>query len=780
MIKQFKQLDENDRKMKDGDMHTAMIKRSHVGRIGYKLSFAFSGLALLLITNSASAACKGVNCVCAPSEIQFSSPVLVPDEDGQYPISLEADNVESQGEDVVTLTGNAEVTQGRQTVVADKLQYYRQSERVVAEGSVEMISLNGDYLSSDAIDVHVPTQIGTLKNSQFKLARGISRLDGIDTVQIESRGSAELVSLEGEGFMRLENADYSTCPEGNQSVIIGARSLELDRTGGVGRARGATIRFKGVPIFYAPYFSFPLNDQRKTGFLTPGYGSDEESGNIFEFPWYWNIAKNQDATITPRFFTDRGLQLAGEYRLRTQSSSTLINAEVLPDDDLFGDDRDLLSIQHSQQLTRNLSARINYNDVSDIDYFNDLRSDIRSFSTSFVPRDIQLNYSNQFFRVRARANEYQIIDDRISSSNAPYERLPSLTFSTNLPEGPYGSSYGVNGSYTNFNSDTRVEGTRTSINPYVELPFENLWGYVKPKLSVYSSSYSLDNVELGVEDSPSFTVPILSIDSGLYFEKNTNWFGEGALQTLEPRLFYAYAPEEDQSDVPIFDTSQVSLNNFSNIFRANRFFGSDRVGDTNQVTLGLTTRIIDNETGSQRLTASIGQLYLLDDLEQNLSASNVIEKGLGDLLAEVRTQSTGPWTTYSFLQYDHEESELRTARFAIGYEPKDDNRKNVQIGYYRSQLRSRVVDQLTVNANWPISDRWQFFGSERYSIEDSESLETRAGLEYNGCCWKLRFIGTSRVDTRLRRTNPSDSDDKRNAFFIELELTALGRIRTGL
>ena len=284
MIKQLKQLDDNDSKM---NVTLANIKAKDKKS---KLGIAIGGLALFFVMTSASAACKGVNCVCVPSELQFASPALEPDADGQYPISLEADNVESEGDDVVTLTGNAEVSQGRQTVVADKLQYYRQSERVVAEGRVEMISETGDYLASDAIDVHVPTQIGTLRNSQFKLAQGISSADGIDTVQIESRGSAELVSLEGEGFIRLEKANYSTCPEGNQSVVIGARSLELDRTGGVGRARGATVRFKGVPILYAPYISFPLNDQRKTGFLTPGFGSDEESGNIYEFPWYWNLS----------------------------------------------------------------------------------------------------------------------------------------------------------------------------------------------------------------------------------------------------------------------------------------------------------------------------------------------------------------------------------------------------------------------------------------------------------------------------------------------------------
>lgn len=778
------------------------------------LNAAALWLATSVVAPNALAACKGVNCACKPSEIQFQSPVLTSDEDGQYPISLEADNVEADGDDLVTLKGNAEVTQGRQTIVADELQYYRASERVVAQGSVEMISEKGDYLASDSIDVHVPTQIGSMTNSSFKLSQRLTRAEGVDTVQIQSRGSADVVNLEGEGFVRLENAKYTTCPEGNESVVIGARELELDQTGGVGRARGATIRFKGVPIFYTPYISFPLNKDRKTGLLTPGFGSDEESGNVLELPWYWNIAKNQDATITPRYYTERGAQLGAEYRRRTTNSSTYIYGEILPNDELYeaelnagraeGDDfingdRSLLTLQHSQQITDNLSAQINYNDVSDIDYFNDLRNDVRYFSATFVPRDVQLNYSHEYFRVRARANQYQIIDDRVNALRAPLERLPSLWMSTNLPDGPYGIRYGLSASIVNFDGNDaefqvdgetrrRIDGTRTAINPYVQVPFESLWGYVKPTLSLHSRTYSLNNVVGDNEDSPSFTVPILAVDSGLFFERNTNWFGSGALQTLEPRIYYVYAPEEDQSDVPIFDTSQVSLNNFSNIFRANRFFGEDRVGDTNQVTIGVTSKILDNETGDQRLVASIGQLYLLDDLEVSLfNGQAPIEKGLGDLLAEVRTESEGPWTTYSFLQYDHDESELRTARFAVGYQPKDDNRKNIQVGYYRSNFpgfagaENTIVDQLTVNANWPISDRWQFFASERYSIEDSESLDTTAGLEYNGCCWKVRFIGSNRVNSRLRRSINSDNrNDKKTAYFIEFELTSLGRLRTGL
>lgn len=748
-----------------------------------------SSLSYFSIPLAADAACKGINCVCKPSELNFASPASQKNEDGQYPISLEADDVQAQGEDLVELNGNAEVQQGRQTIVADNLKYYRQSERVVATGNVELISERGDYLSSDSIDVVASTQIGTLQNTEFKLAKGLKSADGVDTVQIQSRGSADVVNLEGEGFVRLENAQYTTCPEGNESVLVGARELELDRVGGIGRARGATIRFKGVPIFYAPYLTFPLNDQRKTGFLTPSYGSDEESGNIIEVPWYWNIAKNQDATITPKYYTDRGLQVTGEYRHQSANSSTLIYGEVLPSDDLFdsndedtltGDSRDLLSIQHTQQFTDNLSGSINYNDVSDIDYFNDLRNDVRYFSATFVPRDAQLNYSHEYFSLRVRANEYQVIDDRVT--NAPFERLPSVSFSTRLPDGPYGMEYGVDASYINFASDTRDdEGRRLAVTPYLELPFENLWGYVKPRVSLHHRSYSLDRANSELDDSPSFNVPILSIDSGIYLERNASWFGDSAVQTLEPRLYYVYAPEEEQSDAPLFDTRQISLNNFGNIFRETRFFGGDRVGDTNQATIGVTSRIIDSEGGDERLKLSVGQLVLLDDLEQNLAQDQIIEKGLGDLLVEMRTRSKGAWTTYSFVQYSHEEDEsLQTARFSFGYQPKDDNRKELSVGYYFREAGDDDVEQLTYNANWPISDRWQIFGSGRYSLERSENIASSIGVEYNGCCWKLRLIGSDRVDSRrLRNLDPTD-DDSRTAVFLELELTSLGSIRTGV
>ena len=733
---------------------------------------SFVGISLVM--NTAQAACDHHGCACVPTQLQFAAPEFAPDEDGAYPISLEADSIDAQGEQLIELTGNADVSQGRNRIVADRLQYFRDAERAIATGNVEIVSERGDYLVADSADVHVPTQIGTVQNAEFKMASASSNEDGVDTVDIGARGSASVVDLEGEGLMRLHKAHYSTCPEGNNDVLVNAKELVLDHISGVGKARNATVRFKGIPVLYAPYITFPINDERKTGFLIPSFGNDQESGNIIEIPWYWNIAKNQDATITPRYFTDRGVQLAAEYRHQSVNSLTYLYGEILPDDNIFGETRDLLTIQHQQQFTNNLSASINYNDVSDIDYFDDLRNTTQYFSATFVPRNGELNYSNRYLRVRTRVNEFQIIDDVISPSNAPYERLPSITLSTSLPDGPWGLEYGLDASYTDFASPTRVEGTRLALTPYAELPFESIWGFFTPRIAIYNRSYRLDDLPDEQEDRPSFTVPVVSFDAGIFLEKNINWFGQNAIQTLEPRIYYVYAPsDEDQDLAPVFDTRLAQLNNFQNIFRENRFFGEDRVGDTNQVTFGLTSRVIDNESGDERLTFSIGQLYLFDDLEQAISADAVgQESGLGDLLLELTTRAKKAWSTRAFIQYDHDESEIVTAAFSVAYQPKSDNRKNISLGYRFSRGSSRDIDQLTTNISWPLTDRWQVFASNRYSIEDSESLFSNVGVEYDACCWKLRVSAQDRISNR-------NIDDKRAAVFVELELTSLGTLRTG-
>ena len=500
-----------------------------------------------------------------------------------------------------------------------------------------------------------------------------------------------------------------------------------------------------------------------------------------------SAAKNQNATITPKYYSERGVQLTGEYRHQSLTSSTLVYAEYLPNDSLTEDEngnaenRTLLSIDHYQKFTDNLTGSIDYNDVSDSSYFDDLSNDVSRFSDTYVPQDIALAYNSKYFSVQARGSQFQIVDSEVSEFRRPYDRLPQVTFSTHLPSGPWNIDYGINGSYTDFvfDADTsgltdeeaanllRVEGTRTSLNPYLSVPFENLWGYVKPKVTLHNRSYSLNNVDEGQDDNPSFSVPIFSVDAGIALEKNTTWFGKNALHTLEPRIFYVYAPEEDQSGIPDFDTSAVSLNNFNGIYRESRFYGEDRVGDTNQVTIGLTSQITDSETGDRRFAASIGQLYLIDDLEQNLNENTVIESGLGDLLAQFELSTNDDWTVSGFAQYGHEDSEIRTVRLSVNYQPLEDQRKRVNLDYYLSKGATRTTDQAVLSANWPITNRWSFFGSERYTLEDSDSLATTGGFVYDGCCWKFRA-------TAAENSRDGGLDDKRTSYFFELELSSLG------
>lgn len=724
---------------------------------------------IVMSVQSASAACDGIGCACTPSEIQFASPTMQPTADGRYPISLEADNVEAQGDELVTLTGNAEVSQGRQTIVADSVKYYRNTDRVVATGNVEMISENGDYLSSESIDVAAPSQIGTLTNTEFKLASALTREGGIDTVQIESRGTAGKVNLEGEGILSLEDASYTTCAEGSNAVMLQASKIELDRNAGVGVARNATVKFFGVPLAYTPYISFPINDERKTGLLIPRFGSDKESGGIYEFPWYWNIAKNQDATITPKIYTNRGTQITAEYRHQSARSETLIYGEFLPDDELFGADRDLVTIKHKQKFTDTITGSINYNDVSDSKYFDDLSNDVSRFSDSYVPQNVALSYKGKYLSIAAKSRKLVIVDSLVAEENRPYEKKPQVTFRTKLPTGPLGMKYGLDGSYTDFASDFRVEGTRLALSPYVSMPFKNIWGSIEPKVTVHSRNYSLNNVAAGQDDNPSFTVPVFSLDMKIALEKNSSWLGKPALHTLEPRVFYLYAPEEDQTGVPDFDTSATQLNNFGGIYQANRFSGQDRVGDTNQVTVGFSSEISDAETGDRRFSAQVGQLYRLDDQQQHLQDNTVIESGLGDLLAKFTLEGENAWNASAFFQYSHDDSDLKGVRLAVDYAPKDNARKNVSLDYYLSKNNGNTRDQVTLTAYWPLSDHWSFFGSERYSLEDSESLSTVIGAEYDGCCWKLRAFASE-------GSRRGGVEDKKQYYFIELELNSIGTV----
>jgi LPS-assembly protein len=586
-------------------------------------------------------------------------------------------------------------------------------------------------------------------------------------VTSDMRGEAERMFFEGQQRQRLERARITACREGQDSVYLTASEITLDHATGIGTGKNMIVRFFRVPIFYFPRASFPINNERKTGFLFPSIGSSDSSGTIIEVPYYINIAPTKDATVHLRRLARRGVQLMGEFRYMGEQYDGIFRAEVLPGDDVFGDDRHALGFIHNQEFGERWRTNIDVQDVSDTEYFDDFSNDVNISSSSFLPQRASVNYSGDIVRLDASVIDYQSIDSSINENSQPYARLPRLSLNARSPlnvGGPF--EFGVDSEFVRFDHPgDRIEGTRLDATPYVELPLQNVYGYVTPRLSMRYTTYSLDNVNPGEEDNPDRTVPIFSIDSGIAFERDTTWNDRPHYQTLEPRVYYVYAPEENQDDIPLFDTGGGNLSNISNFFRDNRFFGADRVGDENRITLGLTSRLIDTENGRQRLEAQVAQIFFLDD--RNVQASPGAEpetEKRSDLLAEVRAGLTPNWEVGSAIEYSNEEGEIDVIRIDSNY--YRDHRRRFEISYWYFKDSTEQVD---FDLSWPLANKWQFGLSSIYDVEEGESLASAASVTYDACCWAARVSG----ETRRRR-----SMEDENAIFFTLELKNLGRFST--
>ena len=714
----------------------------------------------------------GGECACRRDVIPFPlSDVKAASRGAALPISLEGDEVESIGDELVILTGNALLMQGRQSVAADQLKYFRDTDEVEGTGNVTLRTPTGDWFRTDEMKVQIPTQIGEAGQSEYRIAVRKRITSRTDSVEISARGTAEQVFLEGADVTRFFNVTYSTCAENNNDVVLGASELEIDQGTGRGMAKHLKVRFKNIPIFYFPRVSFPISDERKTGLLFPSFGTATDSGFVFGVPWYWNIRPNVDATIKPSIFTERGYQLAGEFRYKSRNSEGYFYGEYLPSDKKFEDeDRSMYTFEHSQRFNDNWRGSIDYNDVSDTFYFNDFRNDVDSFSATYVPRRADLRYSGRWFSLNTRAFVYQPVDDTLNEFNEPYERLPEFSFRARIPRGPAKLRFGLNSELVNYKQDLRVEGWRWDTTPSVRMPLKNSWGYFEPRLDLRLTQYSLSN-QVPLEDqevpddSISRTVPVFSLNTGVTFERRGRWFGSDVIQTLEPRIFYAYVPKVDQANIPLFNTNRVSGNSFGDIFRSNRYFGADRVGDTNQVTFALSSRTSDVNSGDRLVRASIGQVFFLED-RNDINDQPTITDDKSDFFGEISASLGQYVSTYGFVQYDHDQSNVRQGKvdlsISAGY------RKTLTVGY---RFNRDSLEQITAHLQWPLTERWQIFGTERYAIDDDENLETTLGLEFDGCCWRFSIYGQRRVDP---------GEEQRNAIIAEFELTGLAKIRTGL
>ena len=699
---------------------------------------------------------------CVADTIEYRSPdtELQP---GQ--VAIEADQTEILDQNKLVLTGNADLERDGMLIRADKMTYDKSGDSFTGQGDIRIQDTTGNIFEAQSMEMEVETLIGAADDVAYTLVTKVPENKSSDVRSIRAHGVAKHIDFEGHDLVTLHDATYSTCRKDKEIAVFNAGKIELDKSAGVGKARNMKLRLWDVPVFWFPYVSFPLTDDRKTGFLMPALGSSDRSGTFIKIPYYINIAPEMDATVSANYYSKRGAQLQGEYRYLTEQGKGIFNGAYLPDDKETGENRYGYNFDLRQQLARQWSASVNYAEVSDDDYFEDFSGNLLLTSATYLRQEGRVNYAGSWLRADALYSKFQTIDEDIPESSWPYTREPAITFSTFLPK-INNFKFDAYGSYTNFQRTDVVSGPRTDLGASVEYDFRKIYGFIKPKATFRYTTYDLTNIAEGEVSNPERSLGIFSLDSGLYFDKDSFIKGKDFTTTLEPRLFYLYVPYEDQTDIPLFDTGQNTFS-IGTLFRENRFTGPDRIGDTNQLTAALTSRLIDAEDGEELLRGTLGQIYYFEDRQVSLSTEPNPPQTFNrsDFVGELYTKLSTKFYMYNFFQYDSEESEVGVFNTDLRY--AKDARRGINVGYYYNNSGSQ---QVNTDFAWALAPRWQLNANARYDVEESDFLRSGLAIEYSACCWGVAVAAQRRID---------NNSEYVNSFLLTLRLNGLTNISTG-
>ncbi len=667
--------------------------------------------------------------------------------------------------------GNVVMKQDNMTLTTESVDYDVASDIATAPGSIKMLR-DGDIITGVGLKLKLDDEVGNINSPTFLFSRDPAR----PTQRYEARIAAEKMNFEGPDHERLFTASYTTCKPGVEDWYLHLSELRLDREVNVGTGFNGRIEFKGVPILYLPYMTFPLDGNRRSGFLPPSFGSSTSGGIDAALPYYWNIAPDMDATFTPKIFTRRGLQLGTEFRYLNSRAFGQLDSEVLPSDRLTHSTRSLWSIRHFQNLDnagnffgKGWSASINAQKVSDNNYFRDLSTRVSNTAQANLPRDVSLNYVSDFGTVNGKLLSYQTLQDPLAPIVTPYRLAPQLAFNAR-PARIDGVEFNTFGEFTDFRHPTLVNGTRFILYPSVAYPIKRPFGFFTPKIGYHVTNYALTGNTTGFTGGVR-QLPILSLDSGLAFERPLTLFDQSSTQTLEPRLFYLYVPYRNQSKLPQFSTSETDFN-FAQIFNENLFVGGDRIADAKQLTAAVTTRFIENATGIERLRAAIGQRYYFRPQQVPLSnaALGVSPDAVGvasrsDLLLAVGGQASDSLTLDSNFQYSATSKKFQKSNIAARYNVDGGRLINFSYRFTRDSLK-----QIDISTQWPFGKAapgWTLLARANHSLSDHRLLEGLFGLEYNQGCWEFRLVA-HRFTTA---TNVYS-----NSFQFQLELKGLSKL----
>ncbi|MFW5451443.1 MAG: LPS-assembly protein LptD [Methylophagaceae bacterium] len=678
----------------------------------------------------------------------------------QTAVDVKADDAQLVEQGTSVFSGNVVVTRGGQELQGDRATYNQTSGDVAAKGSIRLRD-SEIILKAEQAEWSLSQDKGSMIDAEYRLRES------------HARGEASHVFRQGTSRTNLKNATYTTCPVGNNAWLLEAANVNLDHQQAVGTAKDVVIRLGGLPIFYTPYISFPLNDDRKSGLLIPSIGHSDETGFDLSTPYYWNIAPNMDATITPRYMSERGLQLNGEFRYLYEGTQGQLNAGFLANDDLRNDGDDInpyydknrkhFSLQQRSKLFSNWKADIDYNYVSDDAYLEDFGSTLSLASTTHLNRRLNVGYIGDNWKFTGRLQGYQTLTD----ASKPYQRLPQLKLRGSLPDQFMGMTYGLTAEYVDFDHNDKIAGQRFDLEPSISFPWTSAAAFVTPRLALRHTRYDLDdNVTPGIDKTPTRTLPVVSVDSGLFFERETSFAGSHYTHTLEPRAFYLYIPERNQADIPVFDSSLRTFN-MGQLFSYDRFSGTDRVGDANQLSLAVTSRFIDQQTGREKFRASIGQIRYFRDRDVVINEM-IGTRSDSDFVAEIAASIAQEWSVRSEIQWNPHGNTSNLSALQLRYRGDNGQILNISHRYRRDGATTLDgLEQIDISARVPFNKQWSMVGRWYRSLKDARTLEGLLGIEYESCCWASRLVVRNYI-------NDASDDDRNLAIFLQLELKGLG------
>jgi LPS-assembly protein len=658
---------------------------------------------------------------------------------------VKAQTVASESDTTIRLTGDVSVTRANLKINADNVLLNTSTEEIFASGNVKLESPNF-RLQSPSIEIDNQNDRALFEQPEFEMRNR------------HASGRADRAERLDQHRSKFSNVTYTSCDPDNRVWHLQAGELEIDNETGIGSAIHTTLYFQEVPFLYLPYFQFPVDDRRVSGLLSVKTGYSETSGRSAVAPIYWNIAPNYDMTITPAGYSNRGLQLNTENRYLFESSRGQLDMSYL-DDSETGDKRWFQQWKHNADLAYGIDAEVLLADVSDENFFYDFGSIASEYDTvRHLDRHVSFSHSGETWQTEFFWQDYKTLDSSTAAENRPYHRLPRLAF--DLQPEPWVDQLQtpLHMEWVNFDRDDSVTGKRTNIVPAVNWKSSNSWYFFKPELQLAFTDYQLDDNP--GDDTIQRTLPTLGIDSGLIFERLAGSTDQ-LRHTLEPRLYYLYTPNENQEDIPDFDTS-LNASTYNNLFRNNRFTGADRIGDANQVTLGLTSRIYSNNSGDELMNAHIGQTLYFEDRRVSLDGSRD-DASRSDTIGELGISPNSSWKISARLVYSEERDELSDKELSIGYR---NNGLVANLGYYYT---SDELEQAAVSLAYPINERWTLVAKYHESLLFNKPVENLLGISYESCCWGLRILaGQTGEDI-------DDFDETTNSIFLELTFKGLSQ-----